>query len=57
MRIAGWSWGGRPQVGTVSANGQELTPLAVGDASRGALPLIQALVRGEPLPAAAAPSR
>ena len=52
MRIAGWNWGGRPQVGIVSANGQELTPLAVADASRGALPLIQALVRGEALPAA-----
>ena len=50
MRIASWHWGGRDHVGTISACGRELTPLAVPDASRGALPLIQALVRGEPLP-------
>jgi 2-keto-4-pentenoate hydratase/2-oxohepta-3-ene-1,7-dioic acid hydratase in catechol pathway len=55
MRFASWSWGGRPQVGTVSADGREVTPLAVADAARGALPLIQALARGEPLPAAAGP--
>jgi 2-keto-4-pentenoate hydratase/2-oxohepta-3-ene-1,7-dioic acid hydratase in catechol pathway len=53
MRIASWHWGGRDHVGTVSADGREATPLAVADASRGALPLIQALARGEPLPAAA----
>jgi 2-keto-4-pentenoate hydratase/2-oxohepta-3-ene-1,7-dioic acid hydratase in catechol pathway len=53
MRIASWHWGGRDHVGTVSADGREATPLAVADASRGALPLIQALTRGEPLPAAA----
>jgi 2-keto-4-pentenoate hydratase/2-oxohepta-3-ene-1,7-dioic acid hydratase in catechol pathway len=52
MRMASWSWGGRHQVGTVSADGREVTPLAVGDAARGALPLIQALVRGDALPAA-----
>ena len=50
MRIASWSWGGRPHVGTVSADGRELTPLALADASRGALPLIQMLARGESLP-------
>ncbi|MEJ8812393.1 fumarylacetoacetate hydrolase family protein [Variovorax ureilyticus] len=50
MRLASWSWGGREHVGTISADGREATPLAVGDASRGALPLIQALARGEPLP-------
>ena len=50
MRIASWSWGGRHHVGTVSADGREATPLAVDDASRGALPLIQALARGELLP-------
>ena len=55
MRIASWSWGGRPQVGTISANGQEATPLAVAHASRGALPLIQAIVRGEPLPMPSGP--
>jgi len=50
MRIASWSWGGRPHVGTVSPDGRELTPLALPDASRGALPLIQAMSRGEGLP-------
>jgi 2-keto-4-pentenoate hydratase/2-oxohepta-3-ene-1,7-dioic acid hydratase in catechol pathway len=37
-------------VGTISACGRELTPLAVGDASRGALGLIQSLARGESPP-------
>jgi 2-keto-4-pentenoate hydratase/2-oxohepta-3-ene-1,7-dioic acid hydratase in catechol pathway len=50
MRIASWIWGGRDHVGTVSPCGRELTPLAVPDASRGALVLIQSLARGEPLP-------
>ena len=50
MRLASWQWGGRDHVGTVSADGREATPLAVADASRGVLPLIQALARGEPLP-------
>ena len=52
MRLASWSWGGRDHVGTVSACGREATPLTLADASRGVLPLIQALARGEPLPAA-----
>ena len=55
MRLASWVWGGRNHVGTVSGDGREATPLRVADASRGALPLIEALVRGEPLPAAAGP--
>jgi 2-keto-4-pentenoate hydratase/2-oxohepta-3-ene-1,7-dioic acid hydratase in catechol pathway len=50
VRIASFRWGDRGHVGVVSADGREITPLAVADASRGALPLIQALVRGEPLP-------
>jgi 2-keto-4-pentenoate hydratase/2-oxohepta-3-ene-1,7-dioic acid hydratase in catechol pathway len=50
MRIASWTWGGRDHVGTLSPCGRELTPLAVADASRGALVLIQALARGEALP-------
>jgi 2-keto-4-pentenoate hydratase/2-oxohepta-3-ene-1,7-dioic acid hydratase in catechol pathway len=50
MRIASWHWGGRPHVGTVSPDGREVTPLAVPDASRGALPLVQAMARGEGLP-------
>lgn len=53
MRLASWSWGGRDHAGTVSADGREVTPLALADASLGALPLIQALARGEALPAAA----
>ena len=53
MRLASWSWGGRDHAGTISADGREATPLAVADPSRGALPLIQALARGEPLPPAA----
>jgi 2-keto-4-pentenoate hydratase/2-oxohepta-3-ene-1,7-dioic acid hydratase in catechol pathway len=39
--------------GTVSADGRELTPLALADASRGALGLIEALARGDVLPPAA----
>ena len=54
MRIASWSWGGRAHVGTISADGREATPLAVADASRGALPLIEMLARGESLPGASA---
>jgi 2-keto-4-pentenoate hydratase/2-oxohepta-3-ene-1,7-dioic acid hydratase in catechol pathway len=50
MRLASWSWGGRDHVGTISADGREATPLALADASRGVLPLIQTLARGEPLP-------
>jgi 2-keto-4-pentenoate hydratase/2-oxohepta-3-ene-1,7-dioic acid hydratase in catechol pathway len=53
MRFASWSWGGRPHVGTISGCGREATPLALADAERGALPLIEALARGEPLPAPA----
>ena len=52
MRWASWQWGGRDHVGTISSDGQEATPLAVGDASRGVLPLIEALARGEALPQA-----
>ncbi len=50
MRIASWYWGGREHVGVISRDGREATPLGVADASRGALPLIQMLARGEPLP-------
>jgi 2-keto-4-pentenoate hydratase/2-oxohepta-3-ene-1,7-dioic acid hydratase in catechol pathway len=50
MRIASWSWGGRPHVGAISPSGREATPLAVADPARGALGLIEALARGEPLP-------
>src|SRR6185295_4153752 len=57
MRIASWSWGGRCHVGTISADGREATPLAVADASRGALPLIEQLVGGGSLPGAAVSSQ
>ena len=50
MRMASWQWGGREHVGTISPDGREATPLAVADASRGVLPLIQLLARGEALP-------
>jgi 2-keto-4-pentenoate hydratase/2-oxohepta-3-ene-1,7-dioic acid hydratase in catechol pathway len=50
MRMASWCWGGRDHVGLVSACGREATPLALRDASRGVLPLVEALARGEPLP-------
>ena len=50
MRIASWSWGGRSHVGTVSPDGRELTPLALPDSSRGALPLVQAMCAGRGLP-------
>src|SRR4051812_5462433 len=50
MRMASWQWGGRDHVGTISPDGREATPLAVPDASRGVLPLIQLLALGEPLP-------
>jgi len=50
MRIASWTWGGRDHVGTLSPCGREATPLAVADAAQGALGVIQALARGEPLP-------
>jgi len=50
MRMASWQWGGRDHVGTISSDGREATPLAVADASRGVLPLIEALARGDTLP-------
>jgi 2-keto-4-pentenoate hydratase/2-oxohepta-3-ene-1,7-dioic acid hydratase in catechol pathway len=53
--LASWRWGGRDHVGTIDADAREVTPLAVADAARGALGLIQQLARGEPLPAAAGP--
>jgi 2-keto-4-pentenoate hydratase/2-oxohepta-3-ene-1,7-dioic acid hydratase in catechol pathway len=55
MRLASWSWGGRPHVGLVSADGSELTPLAAAEPGRGALTLIRALAAGEPLPGESGP--
>ncbi len=55
MRIASWRWGGGHHAGTVSPCGREVTPLAVPQPERGALRLIQALARGEPMPRAVGP--
>ena len=55
MRVASWSWGGRPHSGVVSADGSEATPLAVQNASRGALEIIERLALGEGLPREAGP--
>jgi 2-keto-4-pentenoate hydratase/2-oxohepta-3-ene-1,7-dioic acid hydratase in catechol pathway len=55
MRLACWHWGGRGHVGTVAADGREVTPLALPDASRGALPIVQAMARGEALPPPSGP--
>jgi 2-keto-4-pentenoate hydratase/2-oxohepta-3-ene-1,7-dioic acid hydratase in catechol pathway len=52
MRIASWSWGGRPHVGLISADGREATPLAVSNPDRGAFELVRSLAHGDPLPAA-----
>jgi 2-keto-4-pentenoate hydratase/2-oxohepta-3-ene-1,7-dioic acid hydratase in catechol pathway len=52
MRIACWKWGGRAQVGLVSDDGAELTPLAVSRPERGALELIRSAAAGEGLPPA-----
>lgn len=51
MRLASWHWGGRAQAGLMSPSGRELTPLALGDASAGALPLVELLAAGRALPA------
>ncbi|MFN0183149.1 MAG: fumarylacetoacetate hydrolase family protein [Aquabacterium sp.] len=55
MRLASWSWGGRDHAGLVSADGAELTPLALPDARRGVLGLVERLAAGEPLPPPAGP--
>ncbi|MBK9132917.1 MAG: fumarylacetoacetate hydrolase family protein [Betaproteobacteria bacterium] len=55
MRIASWSWGGRPHAGLLSPDGREATPLAVANPDRGAFELVRALAHGEPLPPEAGP--
>jgi 2-keto-4-pentenoate hydratase/2-oxohepta-3-ene-1,7-dioic acid hydratase in catechol pathway len=55
MRVATWHWGGRLQAGTVSDDGLEVTPLAVTAPERGALEIIERLVRGDGLPREAGP--
>ena len=58
MRIATFSYQGRRQVGIVSPDGQQVTPLALAaeQASQGALFLVEAAARGESLPAASGPA-
>ncbi len=50
MRWASWNWGGRDHVGTISADGREVTPVAVREPALGVLPVIQAMAAGEPAP-------
>jgi 2-keto-4-pentenoate hydratase/2-oxohepta-3-ene-1,7-dioic acid hydratase in catechol pathway len=50
MRLASWSWGGRPHAGVLSADGSEVTPLAVSNPSRGVLEIVERLAQGEGLP-------
>jgi 2-keto-4-pentenoate hydratase/2-oxohepta-3-ene-1,7-dioic acid hydratase in catechol pathway len=50
VRIASWTWGGRPCAGLVSDDGREATPLAVADPSLGALELIRRAAAGEAFP-------
>ena len=52
MRLASWMWGGSRHAGLLSADGLEVTPLAIAQPERGVLRLIQALARGEAMPQA-----
>ena len=54
MKLASFQWGGKRHVGTVTADGRELTPLAF-DAARGALALVEHLSAGGAMPPAAGP--
>ena len=58
MRIATYRWGGRRRVGLVSADGRNVTPLAVDERAqrRGALVLVESLADGDAMPRAAGPS-
>lgn len=58
MKIATYIWGGQHHVGLVTADGKDITPLAIPaeKAKRGVLELIEAIDRGESLPAAAGPA-
>src|SRR3954468_12581122 len=55
MRIAAYRHQGRPGVGTVSADGATIQPLAVSNAGLGALPLVESLAAGGALPGNAGP--
>jgi 2-keto-4-pentenoate hydratase/2-oxohepta-3-ene-1,7-dioic acid hydratase in catechol pathway len=54
MRIAAYRYQGRPGVGRVSADGRQVEPFQVANAELGALPLVEQLVAGQPLPAVSA---
>ena len=58
MRIASFMWGGQRQVGTVSADGASVTPLALPrqQADRGVLAIIELLAEGGTMPSAGGPS-
>jgi len=49
MKLVTFRWGDRRRVGRIVGE-QEVQPLALADAQRGALALIETLSRGEPLP-------
>jgi 2-keto-4-pentenoate hydratase/2-oxohepta-3-ene-1,7-dioic acid hydratase in catechol pathway len=55
LKLATFRWGGRRQVGLLSADCTELTPLAAGPRAerRGVLALVEAMAEGNPLPRAA----
>lgn len=57
MRLATFRHQGQVRAGTVSADGRQLQPLAlpVAEQALGALPLVEALAAGRPLPAADGP--
>ncbi len=55
MRVATYTHEGKRRVGRLSADGREITPLAI-DASRGALALIEAAAAGHTLPADTGPA-
>lgn len=52
MKIAAYRYQGQPGVGRVSADGQQVEPFQLGaeQAALGALPLVEALAAGQPLP-------
>ncbi|MEP7057384.1 MAG: fumarylacetoacetate hydrolase family protein [Caldimonas sp.] len=52
MKFATFQWGGKRNVGVLSPDGAEITPLAV-DASRGLLALVEQIGGGGAMPAAA----
>jgi 2-keto-4-pentenoate hydratase/2-oxohepta-3-ene-1,7-dioic acid hydratase in catechol pathway len=52
VRIATYTWAGRRHVGSVSADGRSIVPLALGERAHqvGALALIEAMAGGAPMP-------